>query len=96
MSRTTTNVSFYCRESKKNRDGRAPIELTIVINGKRSYIQLPRKEYPYQFKAQTTGKKRTESYYSNWKCHQQNMFFRIQMMLFILFLGLHEVDLVLL
>ena len=60
MSKTTTSVSFYCRESKKCRDGRAPIELTIVINNKRSYIQLPRKEYPHQFKAETTGKKRTD------------------------------------
>ena len=60
MSRTTASVSFYCRESKKTRDGRAPIELTIVINNKRCYIQLPRKEYPYQFKQQTTGKKRTD------------------------------------
>ena len=60
MSRTTASVSFYCRESKKTRDGRAPIELTIVINNKRCYIQLPRKKYPYQFKQQTTGKKRTD------------------------------------
>ena len=60
MSRTTASVSFYCRESKKTKDGRAPIELTIVINNKRCYIQLPRKEYPDQFKEQTTGKKRTD------------------------------------
>ena len=60
MSRTTASVSFYCRESKKTKDGRAPIELTIVINNKRCYIQLPRKEDPYQFKEQTTGKKRTD------------------------------------
>ena len=25
MSRSTANVSFYCRESKKNRDGLAPL-----------------------------------------------------------------------
>ena len=25
MSRSTANVSFYCRESKKNKDGLAPI-----------------------------------------------------------------------
>ena len=60
MSRTTASVSFYCRESKKTKDGRAPIELTIVINNKRCYIQLPRKEYPDQFKEQTTGKKRSD------------------------------------
>ena len=60
MSRSTANVSFYCRESKKNRDGLAPIELVIILNTRRCFIQLPRKEYPDQFKAQTTGKKRTD------------------------------------
>ena len=32
MSRSTTNVSFYCRESKKNKDGLAPIEMVIILN----------------------------------------------------------------
>ena len=60
MTRSTANVSFYCRESKKDKDGLAPIELVIVLNNRRSYIQLPRKEYPDQFKAQVKGKKRTD------------------------------------
>ena len=60
MSRSTANVSFYCRESKKNRDGLAPIELVIILNTRRCFIQLPRKEYPSQFKAQLKGKKRTD------------------------------------
>ena len=60
MSRSTANVSFYCRESKKNRDGLAPIELSIILNNKRCYIQLPRKERPSEFKSQTKGKKRTD------------------------------------
>ena len=60
MSRSTANVSFYCRESKKNRDGLAPIELVIILNTRRCFIQLPRKEYPSQFKAQLRGKKRTD------------------------------------
>ena len=60
MSRSTANVSFYCRESKKNRDGLAPIELVIILNTRRCFIQLPRKEYPHQFKAQLRGKKRTD------------------------------------
>lgn len=60
MTRNTSNVSFYCRESKKNRDGLAPIELTIILNNKRCYIQLPRKERPADFKLQTKGKKRTD------------------------------------
>ena len=60
MSRSTANVSFYCRESKKNRDGLAPIEMIIILNTRRCFIQLPRKEYPSQFKAQLRGKKRTD------------------------------------
>ena len=60
MSRSTANVSFYCRESKKNKDGLAPIELVIILNTRRCFIQLPRKEYPDKFKAQINGKKRTD------------------------------------
>ena len=55
MSRSTANVSFYCRESKKNKDGLAPIEMVIILNTRRCFIQLPRKEYPSQFKAQIRG-----------------------------------------
>lgn len=50
MSRSTANVSFYCRESKRSRDGLAPIEMSLVINGKRCFVQLPRKESPEAFK----------------------------------------------
>ena len=60
MSRSIANVSFYCRESKNNRDGLAPIELVIILNTRRCFIQLPRKEYPAAFKAQVKGKKRTD------------------------------------
>ena len=57
MNRNTANISFYCRESKKNRDGLAPIELSLVINSKRCYVQLPRKEYPAVFKKALTSKR---------------------------------------
>ena len=57
MIRNTANVSFYCRESKKNKDGLAPIELSLVINGKRCYVQLPRKEDPAVFKRDVNSKK---------------------------------------
>ncbi len=56
MTRNTANVSFYCRESKKNKDGLAPIELSLVINRKRCYVQLPRKEDPAQFKRELMSK----------------------------------------
>jgi Site-specific recombinase XerD len=57
MVRNTANVSFYCRESKKNKDDLAPIELSLVINGKRCFIQLPRKEAPADFKRDLNSKK---------------------------------------
>ena len=34
MTRTTLNVSFYCRKSKEDKDGLAPVELVIIINGR--------------------------------------------------------------
>ena len=37
MSRSTANVSFYCRESKKNKDGLAPIEMVIILNTRRCF-----------------------------------------------------------
>lgn len=57
MARNCANVSFYCRESKKNKDGIAPIELSLVINGKRCFVQLPRKENPAVFRKEVNSKK---------------------------------------
>ena len=57
MTRNTANVSFYCRESKKNKDGLASIEMSLVINGKRCYVQLPRKEQPALFRKALASKK---------------------------------------
>ena len=39
--KTTYTVNFYCRASKANRTGDSPVELSIIINGKRCFIQLP-------------------------------------------------------
>lgn len=60
MVRNTANVSFYCRESKKNKDGLAPIELSLLINGKRCFVQLPRKEAPSTFRRLLNLKKGCE------------------------------------
>ena len=57
MIRNTANVSFYCRESKKNKDGVAPIEMSLIINGKRCIVQLPRKEAPAAFKRAINSKR---------------------------------------
>lgn len=44
--RTTFNVAFYCRMSKVTKNGTAPIELSIILNGERKFINLPIKENP--------------------------------------------------
>lgn len=43
------NVNFYCRESKTIKNGTAPLEVCININGVRKFIQLPFKCYPKDF-----------------------------------------------
>ena len=46
MKHTTFDISFYCRESKTNRQGLAPVEMSIIINGERCIVTVPRKEVP--------------------------------------------------
>lgn len=48
------NVQFYCRSAKKTKNGTAPLELCININGTRKFINLPYKVKPedYQRKRQ--------------------------------------------
>lgn len=58
MRHSTFNVSFYCRESKRDKEGFAPVELSIIINGERTYISLPRKERPEKFRAAVKSRKR--------------------------------------
>lgn len=55
--RTTSSICFYCRQSKTDKQGLAPIELSLIINGKRVFINLPRKEYPEEFKKALTQKR---------------------------------------
>ena len=55
--RTTTSYSFYCRASKTDRHGQAPVELGITINGTRKFINLPYKCSPVEF-----NKKRRPKY----------------------------------
>ena len=54
------NFSFYCRESKVDRNGLAPIELSIAINGKRMFIALPRKAKPSEFKILIKSKRNND------------------------------------
>ena len=55
--RTTFGIGFYCRSSKTDRKGKAPVEVGITLNGKRAFISLPRKEYPEEFRKLYTAKR---------------------------------------
>ena len=55
--RTTSSVSFYCRKCKANKQGLSPVELSIIINGQRTFINLPRKESPDEFKRALSSKR---------------------------------------
>ena len=54
--RTTYNISFYCRKSKADRQGMAPVEISIIINGQRKFINLPFKCSPDEFNRKRTPK----------------------------------------
>lgn len=58
--RTTFGISFYCRSSKVGKNGKAPIEIGITLNGKRTFIALPRKEEPEVFKKAFTSRRSSD------------------------------------
>lgn len=49
MARTTFSISYYCRNSKTNKNGVAPLELCININQERLFVNLPVKFAPKAF-----------------------------------------------
>ena len=49
MNRSTFNINIYCRQSKADKAGLAPLELSIMINQKRCFINLPYKAKPEEF-----------------------------------------------
>lgn len=55
--RTTFSVTEYCRASKANKNGESPIELSIIINGKRCFIQLPIRCKATEFKKLIASRK---------------------------------------
>lgn len=55
--RTTFGICFYCRDSKKDKKGKSPIEVGLTLNGKRVFIALPRKESPEVFKKEYTARR---------------------------------------
>ena len=58
--KTTFNIGFVCRKSKITKTGKAPVEMSIIINGKRTYLVLPRKENPDEFKRLVNAKRRND------------------------------------
>lgn len=48
-ARTTFSIQFYCRESKQDKKGLAPLEISITINGERLFLNLPSKFSPKDF-----------------------------------------------
>lgn len=54
------NFNFICRESKQNRHGLAPIELSIIINSKRTYVTLPYKCNAEEFKKKMTSRRNND------------------------------------
>lgn len=49
---TTSSISFYCRKSKANATGFAPIEVCVIMGGERITSTLPRRCKPSEFKRQ--------------------------------------------
>lgn len=49
--------SFYCRQSKADRHGESPIEISLVYDNKRTYIALPRRYRADLFKKDSTKRK---------------------------------------
>ena len=62
--RTTATISFYCRESRVDRNGFAPIEASFTLNGRRTFLSLPRKEKPKRFLKEL--KRRGDSELKEW------------------------------
>lgn len=54
------NFNFICRESKADRNGLSPVELSIIIDGKRTYVALPMKINAADFKKKMNSKKNNE------------------------------------
>lgn len=50
--RQTFKVRFYCRPTKIRKDGTAPVEVSIIVNGEREWFQLPRSCEPSKYPTQ--------------------------------------------
>ena len=60
MERFTSTVQFYCRESKSNKQGFAPIEMSLIIAGERVFVNTHYKYPPKDFKRKINERKNNE------------------------------------
>ena len=47
--RTTSSIAFFCRKSKANKQGYAPLECSVTLSGSRKFLNLPIKFKPEDF-----------------------------------------------
>lgn len=47
--RRTFKIRFYCRESRRRKDGTAPVEISVIVDGTREIFSLPRSCEPSKF-----------------------------------------------
>lgn len=66
MQRVTKSVQFYCRTSKKDRKGFAPLEVSITINGERVFMSIPQKFRPEEFN-QKKQPRHISDYVETWR-----------------------------
>ena len=66
------NITFCCRGAKIGKDGLAPVEMVITVDGVRSYRRLSIKVNPLEYKKLTTNKR--DNYVKRYcilkQCHQ--------------------------
>ena len=49
--KNTFAIRFYCRKTNARKDGKAPVECSIIIRGERVLFQLPKRCEPEKFKS---------------------------------------------
>ncbi len=79
--RTTFSITFLCRPAKiSKKTGKAPVEISIIISGKRCILTLPRKEYPEVFKKSLASPRKNEikSYCEETYTSIQSKIFQLQ------------------
>ena len=79
--RTTFSITFLCRTAKiSKKTGKAPVEMSIIISGKRCILTLPRKESPDVFKKALSSSRKNEikSYCEETYTSIQSKIFQLQ------------------